>query len=98
MWRIKYWFRKHIKYPLQRMSRGYADEDLFNINWWFLTTVGKMLCELSKCNCAYPGTDKYPTNESWQADLEKYGKLALKINDDDFYWNKTKNGFWKDFL
>jgi hypothetical protein len=41
-------FFREIKYALQRMKKGYCDQDLFSIDHWFLNIMPKMLEEFSK--------------------------------------------------
>lgn len=82
---LKYRFQKNIKWPLQRAKKGYSDVDLWNIKDWFMENISKMLIELSTRNMGYPGTDDYPTDESWKADLKKYGMMAQEISEFDFW-------------
>lgn len=52
------WF--DFKMKCQRFKKGYADIDVWNLSYWFETTVPKMLAELNKTRHGYPAdlTDK----------------------------------------
>lgn len=43
-----------IKYAIQRITRGYSDRDIWNIDLWFEKTVIPMLKQLRKTKHGYP--------------------------------------------
>lgn len=80
-------FRK-IKFAFQRVTKGYCDQDVWNIDYWFLKTVPKMIKELQKIKHGtpmntFPEIEKMPIN--WVRRecklLEDY-KATLKIDDE----------------
>ena len=54
MWfRIKLFF-SNLKARWQRFIRGYADEDVWSIDWWFLHNVPRMLDDLANDTMGIP--------------------------------------------
>lgn len=83
MHKIKFFFRDlywDLRKRVQRFLRGYAWEDLWNIDAWFIATLEPMLKHLQKYHCGYP--IQY-TNEEWD---ERLGRMAELLHYMD-EWN-----------
>ena len=61
----------NIKAAYQRITRGFAYRDLFNIDNWFLDIFPEMLKEFRENLHSFPGNSEFPTFESWAAYLEE---------------------------
>ena len=61
----------NIKAAYQRITRGFAYRDLFNIDNWFLDIFPEMLKEFRENLYSFPGNSEFPTFESWTAYLEE---------------------------
>ena len=60
---------------------GVRDEDLWNIDHWFLSTLSCLLLNAADKYVGYPGTGKYEKYEDWISDLRKYGEIAKYLSD-----------------
>ena len=71
--RLRLWITdrlRNCKWAYQRATRGYADCDVWNFDHWFCKTISAMLYQLSDTCCGYPGTEEFPTLESFQVWLK----------------------------
>lgn len=59
---------KKIKFIKQRVKQGYADTDVYNIDYWFLETIVPMLKQLKEQRVGYP-MDLSP--EKWDKILDE---------------------------
>ena len=48
-------FYRNVKYSWQRVTRGYCDKDLWNIDYWFLGIVPDMLKQFKETRNGSPG-------------------------------------------
>ena len=63
--------RYKLRRTIQRATRGYADEDVWNMDIWFLEIVPKMLRQLGgEKSMSFPGREPWDTPEKWSAELE----------------------------
>lgn len=68
-----------IKKAIQRAKKGYCDEDLWDIGYWFLNTVPKMLDEFANQTIGFPGyflTD----GEDEDVAFEKWKNIIKEIS------------------
>lgn len=72
---IRMFFRS-IKYAYQRITKGYADCDTFNLDNYYLNIFTGTLNHLADNHWGYPGNDEFPDDESWTKYLKE---LALKF-------------------
>lgn len=47
-------FLRKIKFKFQRAKKGYCDEDLYGMYYWFIEIFPKMLNEFIESTCGYP--------------------------------------------
>ena len=57
-------FIKSFKYLWQRATKGYCDEDLWNLDSHLAALISSTLKELSNITCAYPY--RLESHEEWQ--------------------------------
>lgn len=96
------WFRQihnKIKWAYQRVTRGWCDRDLWNLDCWFMDTVVPMLKAFKKNKSGHPG---WMTAERWDYILsemithfENYDE-SNPINHND-KWEKYFEIMTKDY-
>lgn len=59
---------KRIKFFYQRGKRGYSDQDVWSMDWWFFSVVIPMLKQLRDTKQSYPS--KFKTPEEWDRELD----------------------------
>ena len=59
---------KRIKFFYQRGKRGYSDQDVWSMDWWFFSVVIPMLKQLRDTKQGYP--TKFKTPEEWDRELD----------------------------
>ena len=82
-YRIRNTFRDayyNLKYRCQRFIRGYADEDIWNLDLWFIEAMKKLLREFIKRNNGYPSD---LTEEEWYEILTTMIKLLYEMDGDE---------------
>lgn len=84
-------YRKQMKYARQRAERGFSDEDLWDINEWFLTLIPKMLKKYKKKRHGSPGClgENYTNDEEF---TEKYGLFGEKLQTEEERKKNKKSG------
>jgi hypothetical protein len=104
MWmfyRIKDFFKylpKKIKWFFQRGIRGYSDNDVYELDYWFLKVIIPMLKQLEKSNISYPAN---LTMEEWHKILNKMIFYFTEANEEtsskqNKYEKEFRNILWSD--
>lgn len=97
-------FFKSFKYCWQRITKGYCDKDLWNLDNTILAYLTQTLLQFSQISQSYPGDQEFNTFEKWQKYLEEIAFNFLKINHEDIYfsnpyeekfYNQLTNNFTK---
>ena len=70
----------NLKYRCQRFVRGYADEDIWNLDLWFIKAMKKLLPEFIKRNNGHPSD---LTEEEWYEILTIMIKLLYEMDEDE---------------
>ena len=70
----------NLKYRCQRFIRGYADEDIWNIDCWFIENMKKIFPEFIKRTNSHPSE---LTWEEWKELLNTMNDLLHKMDIDD---------------
>lgn len=97
MWifyRILYFIRdipKNIKWFIQRGIRGYADKDVWSMDYWFERTIIPMLKQLKEIKHGYPMDME---EAEWDAELSKMIKCFTEMSE---YSCSMKNEYDKEF-
>ena len=83
-----------LKNASERLKLGYCEEDVWNIDNWFLNTIPPMLRELTKGE-AYPITDdKIKSIEEWRDLLLD---MAAKFESAKESEQEKKNEYWPQY-
>ena len=61
--------KRNLKSKIQRFIRGYADEDVWQMDYWFINIIPKMLRQLRDKGMGYPS--KFKSKEEWHNELNK---------------------------
>lgn len=80
------WMRSKIeqaKWAVQRITHGFADVDVWNVDIWFTTVFPDMLEKLADMTEAYPGTEEFPTYFSWVIWLREKARQLRTYDDCD---------------
>lgn len=70
----------NLKYRCQRFIRGYADEDIWNIDSWFLESMKKILPEYLKRNNGHPIS---VNEDEWHEILVTMKGLLYEMDEDE---------------
>lgn len=100
--RVKYEYSKvrmNIKAAYQRAWRGWADEDWWNIDLWFIKNMKPLLTQLREKTISYPSN---LTFDEWHAILTRmidclewmdYDEVLDKVTDEEAYRQGKKNKY-----
>ncbi len=83
---------REVKWFIQRGRRGYADFDLWSLDWYLADWMPKALRQLKKNHNGYPGIEGANSDAEWKAILEKMarGFEAINKQSDLLYGPSTK--------
>ena len=56
---------RNLKNASMRIKFGYCNDDVWNMDSWFLDIIPPMLRTMADKGCAYPGDDPFNTPEKW---------------------------------
>ena len=92
---IKLFFRQ-FKWAYQRITRGYCDSDVWDLDTHLNMYLAQTIESLAKNSISYPGTEEFPTPESWTNYLmEIVNRLKYAVsdvpNEYEEAWLKTWN-------
>lgn len=87
---IKY-IPKNIKWFIQRGIRGYSDQDIWGMDYWFIETIIPMLKQLKNTKHGYPCN---MTEEQWEKELDNMIYYFEEIDENKC---SEKNEFEEDF-
>ena len=84
---------KKLRFIKQRVKRGYADEDVWDMNNWFIETVVPMLKQLKQEKHGYPCD---MTEKEWDDILDEMIFNFTELDEDtcsmqNEYWEKYYN-------
>jgi len=72
-------YHKYVNHPnkmkKQRIECGFCDADWWNMDDYLIKLLPAMLRRLANKTIAYPGTEEFPTPESWTEYLESTAEL-----------------------
>lgn len=68
-------FFRQFKWAYQRVTRGYCDYDIWDMDTYLSQLLADGIRHLADTTHGYPGTDEFPTYESWRDYLYKISDL-----------------------
>ena len=94
---IRMFFRS-IKYAYQRITKGYADCDTFNLDNYYLNIFTGTLNHLADNHWGYPGNDEFPDDESWTKYLKEMAQLFYQSQESNNYYPTPEGDKWSAWL
>ena len=89
-------FFRSFKYAYQRITKGYANCDTFDLDSYYLDIFSGTLNHLADNHWGYPGNDEFPTDESWTAYLKELAhKFYLANESNDAYPTPEADKWWE---
>ena len=87
-------FFRQFKWAYQRVTRGYCDYDVWDLDTHLTEYLAQTIEHLAKTSHSYPGDEKFPTYEAWENYLmEIVNKLKYSLselpNEYEEEWLKT---------
>ena len=94
---VKYFFRQ-CKWAYQRATRGYCDYDCWDLDSHLTHLMAQSIKDLADNTHGYPGTDEFPTYESWKRYLYKIVYLLNYSLQEDMYnpYTEVWEGTWEN--
>lgn len=83
-----------LKYAYQRITRGVADCDYWDLDHYFLQIFVQGLDLLIKYQHGYPGTEEFPTSESWDIYLKEMRDCFYRADENNNYYPTPKEELW----
>jgi len=83
---------RSLKNASMRIKLGYCNDDVWNMDHWFLETIPPMLRKLAKDGIASP--QQYETREAWAAEL---CDIAAKLESAKESEQNKKNEFYQEY-
>lgn len=75
-------FGRQFKWAYQRITRGFCDYDVWDLDSHLSELLIQTIKQLAKTSHGYPGTEEFPTYESWENYLvDIVHKLEYSLND-----------------
>lgn len=92
---IRMFFRS-IKYAYQRITKGYANCDTFDLDNYYLNIFTGTLNHLADNHWGYPGNDEFPDDESWTKYLKEMALKFYNANEsNEAYPTPEADKWWK---
>ena len=85
---------RNLKYAYQRVTRGVADCDYWDLDTYFLEVFVQGLDLLIKKQHGYPGNEQFPTPDSWDKYLQEMRDYFYKANENNHYYPTPKENIW----
>ena len=76
-------FFRQFKWAYQRVTRGFSDYDYWDLDTYLTQMLADSIEQLAIHTHGYPGTEEFPTYESWRDYLfDIVNKLRFSLKDD----------------
>lgn len=74
-------FFRNIKYAYQRITKGYCDADLFNLDMYIAANLNNTLLELADISHTY--SSQYNDIEEWKKDVRETAEHFYNVHEDE---------------
>ena len=91
-------FIHSIKYAYQRITKGYADCDTFDLDSYYLDIFNGTLNYLADHHWGYPGHDEFDTDEKWTAYLKEMAQKFYQANESNEYYDTPNQEKWWEWI
>lgn len=85
---------RNLKYAYQRVTRGVADCDYWDLDHYFLRIFVEGLDLLRKNTHGYPGDAEFDTPEKWDAYLKEMQDCFYRADESNEYYATPKGDYW----
>ena len=93
---IRLFFRQ-FKWAWQRATRGYCDSDVWDLDTFYLDLFYATLIRFADTTNGYPGTDEFPTPESWDKYLRDMAIDFYRAQEsNDYYAHPAEDAWWEE--
>ena len=84
---------RRFKWAYQRITKGYANCDLWNLDHYLAKLIASAVRELAETGMGFPGDEEFPTEESWEEYLKTIADFFEMYLDDELF-----NVYEEDYL
>lgn len=90
-------FFRRYKWAYQRVTKGFADCDVWDLDVYYLHLFYATLNHLADITHGYPGTTEFPTPEVWDKYLRDMAMDFYKANEsNDYYEHPAQDVWWEE--
>ena len=86
--------RRAVKWSAQRVKRGWADCDVWNLDSSILDYLYGTIKHLADNHYGFPGDEKFPTDESWTAYLNTMADCFYRAQEDNEVYPTPEADKW----
>lgn len=91
-------FFRSFKWAYQRVTRGFADYDVWDFDSFLLNILANGLEHLADTTMSYPGNEEFPTYESWAKFLREMAMHFRKAYEgNDYFLHPKEDLWWNEF-
>ena len=100
----QYWYKNirmfihSIKYAYQRITKGYANCDTFDLDSYYLDIFNGTLNHLADNHWGYPGNDEFPDDESWTKYLKDMAQKFYNANETNEAYPTPEADKWWEWI
>lgn len=94
---IKMFFHS-FKYAYQRVTKGYADCDTFDLDSYYLNIFNGTLNYLADNHWGYPGNKEFDTDEKWTAYLKEMANCFYRANESNEFYDTPEADKWYEWI
>lgn len=91
-------FLKSLKWGYQRVTRGFADCDAWNLDCYYLNLFHETLNYFAEHHCGYPGDKEFDIDEKWTAYLKEMAQLFFQANESNDYYSTPEADKWWEWI
>lgn len=94
-WKFIKKFFYNLRAARQRVTKGFANQDVWDFDSWFCSVVPPMLRHMANKGMAYPGKEPFDTPEKWHKWLYDMATKIERLQYDD--WLNDNNEYSEDY-
>ena len=94
---IRMFFRS-FKYAYQRITKGYANCDVWDLDSYYLTLMHDTLNYLAEHHCGYPGDKEFPEDEDWTKYLKDMAQFFYQAKESNNYYPTPEEDKWYEWV
>ena len=91
-------FFRSFKWAYQRITKGFANCDTFDLDGYYLDIFTGTLNHLADNHWGYPGNDEFPDDESWTRYLKNIAEKFYKANETNEAYPTPEADKWWEWI